>query len=515
MASMLWFFPALTGVLLMASFPRAHQGYLAWIAFVPLIIFISHSKSSLRAFCGGFAAAAIENFVLLIWIPPVLQRYGGLPVALAWIAYGLMVSVLACYPAVACAVTKHLMVRGGRSFLLLLPAVWVLLEYVQSFFPLGGLPWLLAGYSQTGYLHIIQIADIAGVYGISFLILAVNTAIVFFCLHRYRGAYVPLMASGLLMVVVFLYGDFSLRRWGSIHPGFRAAMLQGNLSADDSEQVLADKYQKRYLQMANSLKTNVDLLILPESPTPVLFQYDQSFRETLGSMAMRYPFGMIFNNIDYREMAGSRQCFNSAYFLDGNGVLKGVYNKMHLVPFGEYLPLKGLLFFKETISKDVGEFDAGQEYRIVEIGKHPSNAIICFEAVFPVLVRRFVEEGSQLIVNLTNDGWYGRSAAPYQHLAIARLRAVENRRYLLRATNSGISAVIEPTGNIQAATGLLQEAIGEGNFAFVQEKTFYTRNGDVFVFLCAIISCGSAIIILRLANNTLRRNKCSKNLTPK
>jgi apolipoprotein N-acyltransferase len=505
MASMLWFFPALTGVLLMASFPMAHQGYLAWIAFVPLVIFISHSNSSMRAFCGGFAAAAIENFVLLIWIPPVLQRYGGLPVTLAWIAYGLMVSVLACYPAVACAVTKHLMVRGGRSFLLLLPAVWVLLEYVQSFFPLGGLPWLLAGYSQTGYLRIVQIADITGVYGVSFLILAVNTAIAFLCLHRGRYTYVPLIAAGLLMGAGFLYGDFSLRRWGSIQPGFHAAMLQGNLSPDDSEQVLADKYQKRYLQMANSLKTNVDLLVLPESPTPVSFQYDQSYRETLDSMSMRYSLGMIFNNIDCREMEGSRQCFNSAYFLDGNGVLKGVYNKMHLVPFGEYLPLKSFLFFKETISKDVGEFDAGQEYRIVAIGNHPSNAIICFEAVFPRLVRQFVENGSQLIVNLTNDGWYGQSAAPYQHLAIARLRAVENRRYMLRATNTGISAIIEPTGNIQVSTGILQEAIGEGNFAFVQEKTFYTRHGDVFVFLCAIISCGSVIINIAVGKQYIER----------
>lgn len=514
MNAILWFFPALTGMLLMASFPRAHQGYLAWIALIPLVIFISHSKSSLKAFCGGFAAAVIESVVLLSWIPQVLLHYGGLSGALSWIAFGLMVSVLACFPAAACAVTKRLMLYGGNSFLLLFPAVWVLLEYMQSFFPFGGLPWLLVGYSQTGYLRIVQIADITGIYGISFLILAVNTAIAILILRRGRRAYAPLIAAGLLMGAVFLYGGSSLRRWGSISPGYHAAMLQGNISADDPEQALNDKFQKRYVQMADSLKTKVDLLVLPESPTPVFFQYDLSYRETLSRLAMRYRFGMIFNNIDCRDTEGEAPCFNSAYFMDGSGVLKGIYDKIHLVPFGEYLPFKGKLFLGETISKDVSEFSAGREFRILEIGNHPSNAIICFEAVFPGLVRRFVDQGSQLIVNLTNDGWYGPTAAPYQHLAIARLRAVENRRYLLRAANTGISAVIEPTGNIQASTGLLQEAIGEGNFDFLREKTVYTRYGDVFVFLCAIILCGS-IVMLWLANKASGRNKCSKNLTIK
>jgi apolipoprotein N-acyltransferase len=154
-----------------------------------------------------------------------------------------------------------------------------------------------------------------------------------------------------------------------------------------------------------------------------------------------------------------------------------------------------LFFFFDTISKDVGEFHPGGAYRIIGIGNHPANAIICFEDIFPALVRHFVEKGSELIVNLTNDGWYGRSAAPYQHLSIARFRAIENRRYLLRAANSGFSALIEPTGRIQTSTGLMVEAVCEGRFAFLKQKSFYTRYGDVLVFLCAIISCGFLIFI--------------------
>jgi apolipoprotein N-acyltransferase len=494
MVAMLRFLPVFTGLLLVASFPQIHQGYLAWVAWIPLLTFIFYSKSAARAFIGGFIAAAIELFILLIWIPPVLDRYGGLSAVLAWVAYGLMVSLLACYPAVACAVTKRLMVRGGNSFLLVFPAIWVLMEFAQSVSPFGGLPWLLAGYSQTGCLPIMQMADIAGVCGVSFLVLWTNAAIAFLCLHAGRPSYAPALVAGIAVAACFFYGNYSLRRWGSLRPVFHVAMLQGNISFDDPEELLVEKFRNGYRRMADSLKKNHDLLILPESPTPVLFQDDTSYRQELDNLAARYPLGLIFNNIDRRESEGVKQYFNSAIFLDGNGMLKGIYDKMHLVPFGEYIPLKHLFFFTEIISKDVGEFHAGRDFRIVEIGGHPSNAIICFEAVFPSLVRQFVEKGSQLIVNLTNDGWYGRSVAPYQHLEIARWRAVENRRYLLRATNSGFSAVIEPTGNIQSSTGLMQEGICEGRFAFLSEKTIYTRYGDVLVFLCAIIFMGSVIL---------------------
>jgi apolipoprotein N-acyltransferase len=495
---MLLFLPALTGLLLMASFPRTDQGYLAWVAFVPLIAFVSQTKTRKGAFCGGFAAAAITLSLLLVWIPEVLSHYGGMPTALAWVAYGLMVAMLACYPAIACVLAKHWILRGGESFLLLFPFIWIIFEYALSISPFGGFPWLLAGYSQSRYIHLIQIADITGIYGVSFLILMVNTAIAWILLHRsFRfPCWAPLLAAALLIAACLLYGRISPQHWEKAHPRFQVAMLQANLSIDDPEQVQIAKFRSEYARMANSLKEAVvDLLVLPEAPTPVLFQSDPIYRKNLEMLAGRYALGLIFNNINYSEIKGEERYSNSAFFLDGNGKLTGIYDKMHLVPFGEYIPLKRVFFFSESITKDVGEFYPGNNRKIIKMGDRPSNAIICFEAVFPDFVRRFVNDGSQLIVNLTNDGWYGDSAAPYQHLAITRFRAVENRRYLLRATNSGISAVIEPSGRIQSSTGLLQEAICEGRFAFLAEKTFYARYGDVFIFLCAIISCGAWILI--------------------
>ena len=433
-------------------------------------------------------------------MPPVLTRYGGLPAALAWIAYGLLVAVLSCFTALACAVSKYFLQRGGNGFLFLFPAIWILSEYAVTYFPFGGFPWLLTGYTQANYLGVIQIADVTGVYGISFLVAWVNTMTAWiFVRRRHRTAIgIPLIATILFVAAGLAYGAVSLhrfqngRRFESGDRDYRVAMLQLNLSVDEPEQVLADKYRRGYQRMADGLiHSNVDLLVLPESPSPVFFQFDPAFRQAMANLARQFPLGIVFNNISTEE----EKYLNSAFYLDGNGDLKGVYSKIHLVPFGEYIPLKRFFSFIDSISRDVGEFAPGHEATLIEMDGHPSNAVICFEAIFPALVRRFSEKGSQLIINLTNDGWYGRSSAPYQHLAIARLRAVENRRYLIRAANSGFSALIEPTGRIQTSTGLFQEAVCEGRFAFLAGETFYTRYGDVLVFLCAIISVGSLIFI--------------------
>ena len=196
----------------------------------------------------------------------------------------------------------------------------------------------------------------------------------------------------------------------------------------------------------------------------------------------------IFSNISYREAAGTQRYFNSAFFLDGRGAEVGRYDKIHLVPFGEYIPLQKLFFFSETISKDVGNFHPGDQYLTVHLQGHVLSALICFEAVFPELSREFVLRGSQLIVNLTNDAWYGNTSAPYQHLTMACWRAIESRRYLLRAANSGISAVVAPSGRIQVQTALLRQDIAVGRFTFLTGDTFYVRHPGYLPILCVIIT---------------------------
>lgn len=496
--------PALSGILAWASFPTANQGYLAWISLVPLVIFLGRSERPRDAFWGGACAGYLQFFPLLYWMPGVMSRYGGLPAWLAWMLYILAVAVMAVFPATACALTHYCRSRDAR-FLLLFGPAWVAIEYARSFVPFGGFPWLLSGYSQTDCLWLLQIADIAGVYGVSFLIAWVNAALAWIWLNRQRGwgRYGPALVGAMLVAASLVYGHAALTRWDQQRPQYLAAMLQANLSVDAPEAELRSRYQHGYVDMAAPLSgRNVDLLILPESPTPLFYQYDRGFRETLQGLARCFPLGMVFNNIYFGEVDGEPRYFNSAFFLDRDGKETGRYDKIHLVPFGEYVPLQRLLFFSRTISKDVGNFHPGESVVAVDAGGNRMSALICFEAVFPELSRSFLRAGSQLIINLTNDGWYGDTSAPHQHLAMARWRAVEGRRYLLRAANSGVSAIVAPSGRIQTRTGLFREETAVGGFSFLTQQTFYMRHGKSLPVLCVIILLFA--VLWRMARGSMR-----------
>lgn len=495
---MLFFLPVLTGLLLAASFPRFDQHYLAWIAYVPLLIYMIKAHSPARAFLGGYAAGAVQLFALLVWMPAVLSSYGDLSSILAWTGYTLLILLLACFSGLACYITKKLMKRRGDSFLLLFPFVVVLVEFIQTMIPFGGFPWLMTGYSQSERLQLIQTADLTGVFGVSFLVVSVSVALI--RLLQFRGcgirAWWPCGTVAVLTALCLLYGRVSLDRWDSVEADHRVAMLQGDLSQDDSLSIQTEKFKAGYVRMADELKgEETDLVILPESPAPIMYQEDEDYRRIISGLARRYTFGLIFNNIRTEDTEEARRYFNSAYYLDHRGTVSGVYDKMHLVPFGEYIPMKALFVFMHTVTRDVGAFDRGRNYVLFTLGDNPASATICFEAIFPGLVRKFVRDGSRLLVNITNDRWYGRSSAPFQHFNIARWRAIENRRFFLRSANSGISAVIEPSGRIQTATGILRRAVCRGRFAFVEQQTFYTRYGDAFVFLCAIIVFGCVIFV--------------------
>jgi apolipoprotein N-acyltransferase len=495
---MFFLLPALSGVLGWLSFPRCNQGYVAWFSILPLILFVCRVRCPGKAFLAGVFASALEFFFLLYWIPRVLSQYGGVPGWGGWALFILMAILLGCFCGIVCAFTRACMNRGGPGYVLLFAPAWILLEYARGIVPFGGFPWLLIGYSQTDWTGIIQIADITGVYGVSLLVVWSNVALAYAVVGRELGyrRFLPALAGIVAISGALGYGQFSLPRWDSIQPQFRAAMLQENLSIDEPDSALSWKYQRGYVAMAGSPAVKgADLLILPEAPTPVIYEHDERYRETMKSLAQQFPMGLIFNNIRFGEAAGESGYYNCAYYLDSRGKDGGIYEKIHLVPFGEYIPLQRLFFFSEAISKDVGNFSPGIETTVFPIEGHRANAIICFEAVFPELVRQFVGgKGSELIVNLTNDGWYGDTSAPYQHLAMARWRAIENRRFLLRAANTGISAVISPTGRVAGATPILKESISIGGFSFISETTFYSNHGSPVVILCAMITALTALV---------------------
>jgi apolipoprotein N-acyltransferase len=483
--------PVVSGIFQAASFPKVNQGYLAWIAMIPLIAYLIATRKAGQAFFGGWICGVVQFAALLYWIPRVLIHYGGVQAAAAWGLFSLMIGILACYGSVACAVTRWCMNRGGPAWLLLFAPAWVALENVRGHFPFGGFPWLLTGYSQGESPRLLQAADIAGVYGVSFLVVWVNSAVVWRWLYRRRPFFglFPAAIAAMLLILCIAYGSASIRRWDRNLPEYRAALLQGNLGVDETSAALQRKLQDGYTEMVDKLGiTEIDLLILPESPSPLLFQVDPAYRESMRGLAHRATFGVVFNNIHFSQVEGDTRYYNSAYFLNRQGIEIGRYDKIHLVPFGEYIPMKWLFFFSETVSKDVGGFSAGDRYETVRFGGHSTNAIICFEAVFPEISREFSDRGSELLINLTNDGWYGDTPAPFQHFAMTRWRAVENRKYLLRAANSGISAVIAPSGSVQQQTALFQKVADVGMFSFLTGKTFYVRYGRGFPLLCAIIT---------------------------
>ncbi len=484
--------PVFSGFLAFASFPAVSQGYIAWVAYVPLAIFLMRCPTTGEAFLGGLVAGIVQTSLLLCWIPGVLVLYGSLSNILAWLLYGLLAIFLGAYPGLAAGVTGYSMRRRGPAYLLTLPFAWVSVELLRNYTPFGGFPWLLTGYSQTDYLRIVQIADITGVYGVSLVVILANVAIAWLILNGpgVRRRLWPAFAACSLFLLCFAYGHFSLMKWSPGEAGQMAAILQGDIPLDGPEQVVEWKFQEGYLQMADRLRgAAIDLLVLPESPAPRFFDQDRTYREEMRSLAKRFSMGIILSNVAFSGAGDHTKYFNSAYFLGPDGDVLGRYDKIQLVPFGEYVPLKRAFSFMESITREVSDFYPGREYFRARVKGHQISAIICYEAVFPNLARRFVADGCELLVNLTNDAWYGRSAAPYQHLAMARWRAIENRRWLLRAANSGISAVIDPAGRIRSSTELFTEEACVGPFDFVSHVSLYSRYGDVCAYLCVIILC--------------------------
>jgi apolipoprotein N-acyltransferase len=485
--------PILSGLLAQASFPPLSFGLAAWVALTPLAFFLARCRRARSAFLGGLLHGLAQFFPLLIWIPPVLARFGGVSVPAAWLLYALMIVYLACYPGAAAALTVAAARGGARLWLFTLPFAWVALELVRNYALFGGFPWLQLGYSQTELLALAQTADLTGVYGVSFLVVWMNAALVFALVERRAGArsLLPLAGGVAAVALCAAYGTAALRKWDRVEPSMTAALLQGNIALDDTDPLSAWKFGQGYLEMAEALGgRRAELAVLPESPVSASFERDPEYGSIVRRLAARFPLGVIFNNTGAGEPGPEERWFNSAYFVSNRGETVGRYDKVHLVPFGEYVPLRRVFFFAESITRDIGDFTPGTSVRPVAVDGHRVGAIICFEAVFPELSRALVKGGAELLVNLTNDGWYGRSAAPYQHLAMARWRAIENRRYLLRAANSGISAVVAPSGRIVRRSGLFTRETLVGDFAFVRDLTFYTRRGDLFALACVIISAG-------------------------
>lgn len=481
-----------SGVLLALSFPKAELSFLSWIAFVPLFVACGQ-KSARKAARLGFVAGVAAYAGILYWINIVVTTYGKLPLPVSILVYLMLVVYLAAFFAVLCYLMRRAEERG-IPVVLSFPILWVGLEYLRSFL-LTGFPWASLGYSQYRILPLIQVADLTGVYGISFLIALAN-AVAFLLLKRFAGkgsesvyALRSTVVLILMLAAVLVYGSIRLRAPETGAP-VKVSLIQGNIDQgikwDPAFMEATIAIYERLTRQAAAAGT--DLVVWPESAAPFFFQEESPESYRIRALAKGIQGALLFGSPAYEDGEGRRRYFNSAFLVSPQGNVLGRSDKVHLVPFGEYVPLARLLPFVHKLVAGVGDFSPGESITPLDTSKGKVGVLVCFEGIFPDISRSYVRAGAGMLVNITNDAWYGRSSAPYQHLSMSVLRAVENRVPLVRAANTGITAIIDRNGRISQSTGLFQEAYLNGLVRPGAGGTVYTRFGDVFAIICLAAS---------------------------
>ncbi len=501
---------ASSGIMLAAAFPATDWYPVVWISLVPLLIAVKEQTVKNAFLLGGIMG--ILFFALEIhWLAGSIANYGGIPLILSSFVTLLLCAYLALYPALFCGALARLRINNTHLFLIAAPAIWTALELVRTF-AFGGFPWSLLGTSQYRVLPVIQIADVTGVYGVSYVVVLANIALAEFFMDRKR--WTGIVTAALVLALVLVYGFV---RIGSPEvPGtVSISVIQGNVDQDKKwdpayRSATVAKYERLSRE---AIKQNPSLVIWPETATPFYFHGIDAADRTLSADIVNFVrtsgTPLLFGSPTLaKKYRGTVDLHNSAFLLSRNGDTIGRYNKVHLVPFGEYVPFRTALFSFSRIVKAAGDFLPGEDYTIMAIPDKldstrpiPFCTVICYEIIFPNLVRTFVDRGATVIATITNDGWFGRSSAPYQHFSTAVFRAVENRVPVARAANTGISGFIDAKGRILAASPIFTEDILTRTLAPGTMKTFYTRYGDIFSFACVLLT----ILLLAGFVKNLRR----------
>lgn len=493
------FMALLGGILLTAAFPKIDQGWLAWCALVPLFLAL-RSVTPRVGFLLGFAFGMAHYCGLIYWTAYTMHVYGALPWFQSIFVLLLLTTALSAYLGLFGLTVCALAGRPGQ-LLMVAPAAWVLIEWLRSRL-FSGFPWELLGYSQYDRLWVIQPADLFGVYGVSALIVLANAVLVLALLRwaekPWRNDLVSrrLVVRGGVIIAALLVitAGYGIHRINAVDARAadavqaEVAVVQGNIDQavkwDAGFQMLTTaKYKKL---SAKAAEQGVDLVIWPETATPFYLFHDNVLTQMVlqGIRDAGVDFIIGSPNVDLTGKAPAY--YNSAYLIDAEGDVKGKYDKVHLVPFGEYVPFERWLPFIDKMVAQVGDFKAGRRGDTLAWNDHPIGMLICYEGIFPELARAMARNGAQLLVNITNDAWFGRTSAAYQHFSMAVFRSVEHRRFFARAANTGISGFIDPSGRILASSDLYKDAVLSARVALLSEPTFYARWGDAPLLLISL-----------------------------
>jgi apolipoprotein N-acyltransferase len=511
------FWGLLSGVLLFLSFPKFGTGLLAWIAFIPLLNALK-AKTPYQGFLTGFLTGFSAHIGIIYWIAYVVVNYGYLPIPVGIAVMLLLSAYLALYVALFAAGVVYFHARGV-SPILAAPLLWTSLEFAKSHL-LTGFPWENLGYSQYLFTPLIQAAEITGVFGLSFAIIFINV-VIFNVFHfrwsgtdgirRFRRIAAEITAGCVLMMVLFGYGIFRLsdvKKSLDQAPQMPVSLIQGNI---DQSIKWRPTFQEETVRIYKTLTLQAapsagGLIVWPETATPFFFQDQDEMHREVASLPILTGNWLLFGGPSYQRDGLGLALLNSAFLLSPDGPIAGRYDKVHLVPYGEYVPLRRFFPFISKLVAGIGDFRSGPGYEplIMQVAGLPRKlgVMICYEGILPEAGRAYRQQGAGLLVNITNDAWFGNTSAPYQHLSMTVFRSVENRLYLVRAANTGISAIIDPTGRIEARSALFEKATLAGTVRIMDGGTFYSTYGDVFVYGCIL----GLILILTMTIKKRRRN---------
>jgi apolipoprotein N-acyltransferase len=535
----LWAMAVLSGVLQVLPFPIAGPAPLwrtafCWIALLPLLwALLANDKAgnplTLRQGAAlGYACGFLWYLGNCYWIYQTMYLYGGLAKPIAFGILILFSLYLGLYHALFGTLIAAFRKRFGRqTALLLVPFAWVAVELARA--RITGLPWDLLGIAQVDNPLLTRLAPITGAYGLSFVIAAVNALwLIRIRIRERRYTRLTLTIAGVVIIVLYVAGLRLITNPKASPTMATATLVQENLEVgaantgpQPTTQQFLDSFsylsrypsprfllgipelagtpsiylvrQKPLAEGADSrapVPIPTDLIVWPESPAP-FEDIDPQFRAAMSALARTAQAPIIVGNTGFEPSPTSKSgytLYNRASFISPDGNFAGHYDKMHLVPFGEYVPYKEFFFFAKSLLNEVGMFEPGAQRTVFNIRGHAYGIFICYESIFGDEVRQLTQQGADVLINISNDGWYGDTSAAWQHLNMVRMRAIENHRWVLRATNTGVTAAINPYGLVTAAAPRHQRTSIRVHFAYENTLTFYAAHGDLFAYACAFIT---------------------------
>jgi apolipoprotein N-acyltransferase len=480
--------PILSAGLFILAFPKFNISILAWAALIPLLFTIHRTKKSSEAFISGMFFGFLSYAGILYWIVPTCLA-AEQHILLALLGLSALSAYLSIYTGLFTYFYHKLLGNIKQKFLIpfFTASVWITLEFVKANL-LTGFPWCLLGYSQWNIPFLIQISEYTGVYGVSFFIVFFNSLFAGEIKHIIANKKVSLQlaVASSITLLLFLGSNLILySRNPKSEPEYKVSILQGNI---DQYKKWDKAYEKEVITAYSELaekaaETDPIIIIWPETAVPGWIPNDTNFLSWIQNTSIKTGTYNLIGAATYaKDMA-----FNAAFMLSEKGEIRGQYRKTHLVPFGETVPFQKMLGKWIPILNDLGNFYPAEEGPVLlnsPIGNLGVN--ICFEAIFPRIVREIARKGGVISVNLTNDAWFLKTAAPEQHFITNIFRAVETRNYVIRAANTGISGIINPDGSIQVRSELFERKVIEGKVSPLKRKTFYIKYGNVFLCICAL-----------------------------